>query len=206
MPRIVKVTPTEDYFSINWQLGIRCNYDCMYCSPDWHDSTSQHHSLETLQEAWRRVHEKTQHHALPYKISFVGGELTTNKHFLPFVTWLREQYNDQLFKLMVTTNGSATFKYYSKLFEAIDNISFSVHSEFIDEQKFFDMIVKLKKSIDSTRFIHVEIMNEFWNQDRILKYQEILDQHNISYTVNEIDYKYQTRQIPIMQGRLNLEI
>jgi len=206
MSRIVEVTPTEDYFSINWQLGIRCNYDCMYCSPAWHDSTSQHHSLERLQEAWRRVYEKTQHHALPYKIAFVGGELTTNKHFLPFVEWLRENYHDRLFKLLLTTNGSATVKYYSKMFKVIDNISFSVHSEFIDEQKFFDMIVQLKQTIDSTRFIHVEIMNESWNQDRIPKYKHILDQHSISYTVNEIDYSYQTRRFPIMQGRLNLEV
>jgi organic radical activating enzyme len=204
--KIIQVTPTEEYFSVNWQLGIRCNYDCMYCSPQWHDNSSKHHSLETMQQAWQRVYEKTQYLNLPYKISFVGGELTTNKYFLPFVTWLRENYNNRLFKLMVTTNGSATFKYYGKMFEAIDNIAFSVHTEHINEKKFFDMIIQLKQTIGSSRFIQVAIMDEFWNRDRIPLYKELLDRHGISYTINRIDYNYQTRTIPIMQGHLNLEV
>jgi molybdenum cofactor biosynthesis enzyme MoaA len=204
--RIVQVSPTEDYFSINWQVGVRCNYDCMYCSPEWHDTTSQHHDLETMQKAWHSIVEKTEHLKLSYKISFTGGELTTNKHFLPFVGWLRQNYNSRLFKLMVTTNGSATLKYYTKMFDAIDNITFSVHSEHINEQKFFDMIIKLKNTINDSQFLQVAIMNEFWNKDRIVLYKEILDQNGISYTVNEIDYKYQTRTYPILQGKLNLEV
>jgi len=204
--KIVQVEPTEEYFALNWQVGIRCNYDCMYCSSDWHDTTSRHHSLEKLQAAWESIYSKTQHHNLPYKIAFAGGELTTNKHFLPFVSWLRENYNENLFKLMLTTNGSATYKYYLKMFEVLDNIAFSVHSEHIDEQKFFDMIINLKQSIDSNRFIQVAIMDEFWNKDRIQKYKELLDKNDISYTVNHIDHKYQTRTYPIMQGKLNLNV
>lgn len=204
--RIVQIIPTEEYFSISWQLGIRCNYDCMYCSPEWHDNSSKHHSLETMQQAWESVYEKTHYLDLPYKISFAGGELTTNKHFLPFVTWLRKNYNDKLFKLMVTTNGSATFNYYRKMFDCIDNIAFSVHTEYINEKKFFDMIIQLKQSIDDKKFIQVAIMDEFWNRDRIPLYKDLLDKHNISYTVNEIDYGYQTRTYPIFQGKLNLEI
>jgi len=178
----------------------------MYCSPEWHDNSSKHHSLETLQEAWRQIYLKTQYLKLPYKVSFTGGELTTNRHFLPFVLWLRENYGDKLFKLLLTTNGSATFKYYNKMFDAIDNISFSVHSEHINEQKFFDMIVKLKQQISASKFIHVDIMNEAWNQDRIPLYIEFLANHGISYSMNEIDYKFQNRVYPIFQGKLNLEV
>ena len=206
MNRVVSVRPTEEYFSLDWQVGIRCNYDCMYCSPEWHDNTSRHHSLEKLQDAWLSIYSKTHHYNLPYKIAFTGGELTTNKHFLPFITWLRDNYNKDLFKLMLTTNGSATYKYYSKLIESLDNITFSLHSEHVDEQKFFDMIIKLKQTVDPKKFIQVAIMNEFWNTDRIVKYQEILGQHDISYSVNDIDHKYQTRTYPIFQGKLNLDV
>lgn len=206
MNRVVSVRPTEEYFSLDWQIGIRCNYDCMYCSPEWHDNTSRHHSLEKLQAAWLSIYNKTRHYNLPYKIAFTGGELTTNKHFLPFVTWLRDNYNKDLFKLMLTTNGSATYKYYSKLIGSLDNITFSLHSEHVDEQKFFDMIINLKKNVDPKKFIQVAIMNEFWNAERIVKYQEILYQHDISYSVNDIDHKYQTRVYPIFQGKLNLDV
>lgn len=205
-PKIIKIAPTEQYFSINWQMSIRCNYDCMYCSPMWHDNTSKMHSLETMQAAWKSAFEKTQHFNLPYKIAFAGGELTTNKYFLPFLKWLRENYNEHLFKVILTTNGSATYKYYLKMFEVVDNIAFSVHSEHINEKKFFDMIVKLKQNIDPSRFLQVCIMNEFWNVDRIPLYTTLLDQHNISYNVNNVDYSYKTREYPILLGKLNLDV
>lgn len=204
--RIIRVEPTEQYFSINWQIGTRCNYDCMYCSPDWHDSTSKFRDLRELQQAWISIVEKTKSLNLRYKISFTGGELTVNRNFLPFVTWLRQNYSQQLFKLLVTTNGSASTQYYKKMFESVDNITFSLHTEHADEQKFFDMILDLSQQLDSSKFLHVAIMNEFWNQDRISGYVKLLNQHGISHSVNEINYRYQTREHPIFLGKLNLDL
>jgi MoaA/NifB/PqqE/SkfB family radical SAM enzyme len=206
MERIVQVTPVPESFAISWKLTTRCNYDCMYCPTMWHDTTSTNHSLEVLQAAWTDIFNQTKSKNLKYKISFSGGEVTSNRHFLPFVAWLRENYNNYILKLLVTTNGSATLKYYTNLYQSIDNISFSVHSEHVDEQEFFDMIVALKNSIATDKFLHVNIMNEFWNQDRILLYQKLLNRHNISYNINEIDYSLQTRSIPIIKGKLNLDI
>ena len=206
MTKIISIKPTEEYFSLNWQIDIRCNYDCMYCSPKWHDNSSRVKSTEELQNVWLNVFDKTKNLNLPYKISFTGGELTANKNFLPFVTWLKNNYSKYLFKVLVTTNGSASTGYYQKMFEAVDNISFSLHSEHIDEQKFFNKLIQLRKKLLPNNFIHVDIMNEFWNQDRIPHYIQLLESNNISYSVNEIDYNYQTRAIPIMRGNLNLEI
>jgi len=206
MTKIISIKPTEDYFSLNWQIDIRCNYDCMYCSPKWHDNSSRVKSMEELQNVWLNVFDKTKNLNLPYKISFTGGELTANKNFLPFVTWLKNNYSKYLFKVLVTTNGSASTGYYQKMFEAVDNISFSLHSEHIDEQKFFNKLIQLRKKLLPNNFIHVDIMNEFWNQARIPYYIQLLESNNISCSVNEIDYNYQTRAIPIMRGNLNLEI
>ena len=205
-PYIVAVCPTEQYFSLNWQLSVRCNYDCMYCSPEWHDDHSVHHSMETMQQAWIKIYSQTQHLQLPYKIAFTGGELTTNKHFLPFLGWLKTNYESRLFKILITTNGSATYKYYYKMFQYVDNIAFSVHSEHIDEQKFFDTVIRLQKTIPPDKFLQVAIMDEFWNQERIPRYTELLQKHNVSYLINKIDHKFQTRTFPIMKGKLNLEV
>jgi MoaA/NifB/PqqE/SkfB family radical SAM enzyme len=204
-PRIIRVEPTEEYFSLNWQIDIRCNYDCMYCSPEWHDNTSDFKSLEELQDAWRKVFDQTKNLNLPYKISFVGGELTANKNFLPFVTWLRANYAEHLFKVMVTTNGSASTRYYEKMIAAIDNITFSVHTEHINEEKFFNMILDLSRNLPNGKFLQVIIMNEYWNKDRIPMYVELLEDNNISYLVNDIDYSYKTREHPIFFGKLNFE-
>jgi hypothetical protein len=178
----------------------------MYCGPQWHDSTSKHKSLAELKSAWQGIYEQSRYLGLKYKISFTGGEVTGNRDFYPFVKWLRAEYTDSIGQILLTTNGSATYKYYAKLFEVVDNISFSTHSEHIDEQKFFDTVIKLKQTIDRHKFIHVNIMNESWNQTRISAYQSLLSEYNISHNVNEIDYTQQTRTIPIMKGKLNLAI
>jgi MoaA/NifB/PqqE/SkfB family radical SAM enzyme len=198
--KIVSVAPTEKYFSLTWKLTNRCNYDCMYCPPAWHNNTDNAmHSLSTLQNAWTRILEKTSNLELPYKISFSGGEVTINKNFLPFVTWLKQNYQDKIFSLLLTTNGSASQSYYSKLFESVDNVSFSFHSEHADEQKFFDTVLYLKNTIGADKFLHVNIMNEFWNQHQIPHYVKLLQDNQISHSVNEVDYKLQTRTVPIFK-------
>ena len=206
MTKIISIKPTEEYFSLNWQIDIRCNYDCMYCSTEWHNNSSGFKSMEELKSAWLTIFDKTKTLNLPYKIAFTGGELSANKNFLPFVTWLKDNYSEHLFKLLVTTNGSASTGYYQKMFNSVDNITFSMHTEHIDEQKFFNMILDLSRNLPDGKFLQVAIMNEHWNQDRIPLYTKLLDKNNISYNVNEIDYSYQTRKYPIFFGKLNLEV
>ena len=135
MTKIVSIRPTENLFSVTWMLGSRCNYDCMYCDPEWHDMTSTPHDLGTLKQVWNNIYQASKSKNLPYKISFTGGEVTANKHFLPFVAWLKENYN--ISSILITTNGSAGLKYYEKLTNYVDAISFSTHTEFMNEKIFF---------------------------------------------------------------------
>ena len=203
MPNIVQVNPTIKCFSVTWMLSPRCNYDCMYCPPELHDAVSKHHSIGTLKQSWQQVINKTHHLELPYKISFTGGEVTTNRAFLPFLQWLKQQpYQTQLF---VTTNGSASLKYYSKLATLIDGLAMSTHSEFIDEARFFKTALALNRMmIRPEKSLHVNIMNEHWNQERIPYYVDYCQQHGISHSVNQIDYSQQTRVTVYNQGKRNI--
>jgi molybdenum cofactor biosynthesis enzyme MoaA len=203
---IVQVTPVPKYFSLTWMLGSRCNYDCMYCPTELHDSTSRPHDLETMQQVWRNIHTKTQHKNLPYKISFTGGEVTANKNFLPLVEWLRTTYPD-IAMILLTTNGSASQQYYEKLAGVVDSISFSTHSEYMDEQRFFNTVLAVDHlMIRPAKSVHVNIMDEHWNQDRIKLYQQWSTKHNISHSVNEINYTRATRTYVLDQGKKNLAI
>ena len=197
MNKIIKIEPIPKYFSITWMLGSFCNYDCMYCPPELHDTTSRPHDLDTMKTVWQNIYQKTNNQNLPYKISFSGGEVTANKNFLPLIEWIRNNYND-VTMIVITTNGSASTGYYLKLAEYVEAISFSTHSEFMDEDKFFITAKELNKvMVRPTKSFHVNIMDEFWNREGIERYKKILEENNISYSVNEVEYKYQTRTYPL---------
>ena len=203
---IVRVTPLPEYFSLTWMLGSRCNYDCMYCPTELHDMTSRPHDLESMQQVWRNIYEKTQDKNLPYKISFTGGEVTANKNFLPLIKWLRDTYAD-IAMILLTTNGSASQRYYLDLSQYVESISFSTHSEYMDEQRFFDTVLAVDQlMVRPAKSVHVNIMDEHWNQDRIKLYQQWLTKHNISHSVNTINYTTATRTYILNQGVKNLAV
>lgn len=191
--------------SLTWMIGSRCNYDCMYCPTELHDTTSPHPDLEQLKTAWNSLYQKTQHIGLPYKIGFTGGEVTANKSFLPLIQYLKSGPFD-IGQLLVTTNGSASLGYYTRLAGLVEAISFSTHGEHIKEQEFFSKAQAVNSMmVRPTKSFHLNIMNEFWNQGRIELYKNWCEQYNISYSINQIDYSKQTRSDPVLKGVYNLE-
>ena len=205
LEKIVQVEPTESFVSLTWMIGSRCNYDCMYCPEELHDSVSKHPDIEKLKTSWDNFYQKTQHLNLPYKLSFTGGEVTANKSFLPLIEYLTsDSFNVK--NIFITTNGSASENYYRKLSKLVTGITFSTHSEFFNEAEFFikvcainDIMLRPEKSV------HVNIMDEHWNQDRIVLYQAWLDKHNISNSINKIDYGKGIRIMPVINGVKNIE-
>jgi MoaA/NifB/PqqE/SkfB family radical SAM enzyme len=205
MNNIISIQPTEKVFSITWMLGRRCNYDCMYCPPELHDKFSKHHDLLKLKEAWQNIHNQTAKKKLPYKIGFTGGEVTANKNFLPFVSWLKENYN--IHSVLITTNGSAGLKYYEKLTNYVDAISFSTHTEFMNEKVFFEKVKVLNRlMIRPKKSFHVNIMDEYWAKERIKLYEKFCIENEISFSINEINYNKKNREEVLNNGQKNLKI
>ena len=201
---IVKIYPSDPSIAITWMIGARCNYDCMYCPTELHDTTSRHPDLEQLKAVWQSMYEKTCSQGLPYKLSFTGGEVTANKSFLPLIEYLQSG-KFGVKQIFVTTNGSASVNYYTRLAELVNGISFSVHSEHIEEQEFFNKVLAIDQlMIRPERSVHVNIMDEFWNRDRISLYQAWLTKHGVSHSVNTIDYSQQTRPNPVLKGTYDL--
>lgn len=201
--KIIRVEPTEKTVSLTWMIGARCNYDCMYC-PSWsHNDDRPHHTFEDLKTVWLNFYSATRDKNLPYKISFTGGEVTANKNFLPLIKFLRQQ--NVSIRMLLTTNGSASKQYYQRLAALVDSISFSTHSEFFDEKKFFEKVLLINQQmIRPEKSVHVNIMDEYWNQDRIESYKQLLDANSVSYSVNTIDYSAKIRDFPMQKGQLNL--
>jgi hypothetical protein len=138
-------------------------------------------------------------------LSFTGGEVTANKSFLPLIEYLTAG-NFNIKQIFITTNGSASENYYLRLSKLVTGISFSTHSEFFNEAEFFAKVHKINSvMIRPEKSVHVNIMDEYWNQDRILLYQSWLDKNNISNSINKINYPNDNQIIPIINGIKNIE-
>ena len=185
--KIIRVEPIVPMVSMTWMIGSRCNYACSYCPPELHDDTSAHPDLDRLKQVWSSFYHKTKHMGLPYKITFTGGEVTANRSFLPLIEFLRNSDVD-LGQILVTTNGSASTDYYLRLAQLVDAISFSVHSEFWNEDKFFETVLAVNQVMARPeKSCHVNLMDEPWNRINFDKYTQIFQQHQVSHSINVIE-------------------
>ena len=130
---------TGKVFQVTWDLGRRCNYDCSYCPAHRHDNFSPHASLDELKSAVDFLFEyiDTYMEKRSYKhtsISFTGGEPTVNPNFIPFVKYLKEEYEakykDKWFcGFALTSNGAMSAKMADAVMENLGHITVSYHAE-----------------------------------------------------------------------------
>ena len=202
---IIKVEPYFKSFIVHWLIGTRCNYNCSYCPDMWHSYNSEDKSLTELQRSWQRILEINHTNLKKYELSFLGGENTLNKNFLPFLRWLHAEYKDIISNIGFITNGTANIKYYTEALRYCNWITFSTHSEFINEDKFFRVVTTINELSKQTNCsIKVNIMNEPWHQDRIIKYKNYLDTMNIDNYMHPIyDFKEGKLPLPIKAQKID---
>lgn len=190
---IIRIEPVNPIFQVTWRLDLRCNFDCMYCPPQWHSLTSETKTLEQLQTAWRKIYQQINPNLKHIQINFTGGEVSINKDFLPFVTWLKTEYNN-ITDIVISSNGSASQDYYKQLLPHINSLTLSTHSEFFNESKFFNNVLYCaKQMIGTNKNLQISIMNEPWNQHRIETYKSFLTKLKIPHHVKEINWIHNTR-------------
>jgi len=164
--------------------------------------TSPVKTLDELKDSWCKIYELAQQRHLPIHLAFLGGEPTANRNFLPLIEWIYLNYQPRIDLCGFSTNGSAPIKIYRRLIQLVDYISFSTHSEYWDEKKFFETVIDVKKCTENThKRINVSIMDEPWNAHRFDFYKELLTEHKIDWKMGYIEWKYANRTIPIKNQR-----
>lgn len=198
---IIKVQPFQKAFAVHWLMTKRCNFDCSYCPDIYHDRSAKDHSLAQLQQAWLKIVDSTKHiDSVRYAVSLLGGEPTLNPDFMPFLKWLKQEFSKQIVELGVITNGSANEAIYLEMVGFCDWITFSTHSEFMSEKKFFRNVLATHKAAGSKCLIAVNIMEEPWHQERNLDYKNFLDKHGIQYYLHPIlDFGDNRNPLPARQ-------
>ena len=189
---IVEIVSKTPQLNIMWVIGSRCNFACSYCPDVWHDKTSAHKTLDELQQAWRRLMKSLEKVEKQIVLTVLGGEPTMNPNLIPFLQWIRKDWNYLNVIISVMTNGTATVEYYQTLIEHA-NIGFSTHSEFMNEAKFFATVNKTHQHIIANNLLHqtwVTIMNEEFNQENIKHYIQYLTTHKISWSMCPVEPVY----------------
>jgi wyosine [tRNA(Phe)-imidazoG37] synthetase (radical SAM superfamily) len=178
---IVSIRPYSNAFVVQWLMSRRCNFDCSYCPDIYHDQQAKDPDLSTMKQAWQRIMDSSRHlEPMPVNAYFLGGELTMNPDFLPFMTWLNETWRDRLNNIGFVTNGTASEKVYRELADICTWITFSTHSEFMSERKFFRNVLRTRDA-NPNCMITVNIMDEPWHQERVAEYERFLHRHGIRY-------------------------
>jgi len=139
-------------FTVTWDTGRRCNYDCSYCPPSRHDKISIHPSLDELKETsqfifdYKKLLDSYMTDKLVWKVSLTGGEPTINPHFAQFVEFLSTK-KSETFKVGLTTNGHTNKNTLELIGEHMHSCTVSYHCENTDSTKkrILDNIVYLSK-------------------------------------------------------------
>jgi len=122
------------FFVVDWNILLRCNFDCSYCSTFVHDATSPYPSIETIREHYNSIDfpkGKTVHHILQ------GGEPVLHPNIFEIAEMCRERGTVELL-----TNGTANVPKYEKFLDMGCSINISLHHEYITE-KMMDKFIKM---------------------------------------------------------------
>jgi sulfatase maturation enzyme AslB (radical SAM superfamily) len=136
---------TGNVFQVTWDLGRRCNYDCTYCPAHRHDNFSPHATLNELKDNTDFLFEYIDTYMCyrnnkEVNISFTGGEPTVNPNFIPFIKYLKAEYEEKYASkwdasFALTTNGAMSKKMAQAVMENFIHATVSYHSESDDKLK-----------------------------------------------------------------------
>lgn len=201
MSDIVSIEPAIDpnnrpTFLLDWELTLKCNLDCSYCGPQFHDNSAAHPALEeclktidfmyAYADRYMQLKPKWQRMVV---LNIYGGESI----FHPDITTILDQVRirhtyDWPLTVTVTTNGVAGANLWSRVVERVDEFTISFHSEALPKQRqqILDNILYNKSHGRRQKVVFVmHNKPELWaiSQEAI----EFCKQHDIRYVVKAND-------------------
>lgn len=186
---IVAIEPTRDsdFFYVHWNIGKRCNYDCVYCPDKLHDLTSPHRTLDNLITIADKIELNSPKEKV--RIWFTGGEPTVNPAFMDLCKHLKKK-NGWIVGL--NTNGSRTVDYFKELINEIDVIQFSSHFEYLELEEFANKLLETQKECNKFEHKHISLNlmmePEHWNT--AVSLVKFCEENSIIYYMKRIRKKW----------------
>lgn len=139
--RLMVPGPQDQFVTMGWELGNKCNYSCSYCVPELHGGDQpfpkDYSSFLRLVDDFRQKTQKK------VAIELVGGEPTLWSQLDQFLSECsrREVLVD------VTSNGSRKPEWWEMMAPRFNQIGLSYHTEFASKDHFdlvLDVITRTK--------------------------------------------------------------
>ena len=182
---------TNTMVHVDWFLGKRCNFDCVYCSPSIHDNHSEYPSLEKLLDYYDYLTNTIVTNEKNKKtISYVfgGGEPTMIPDYIKFLEHIT---NDTRFdsEIRTLTNLTGSPKKLYRL-NQLCNITFSVHLAYMTD-KFIEKSDKFFSLRDDTsKPLRIKFMYDKQYAERIDIILQLLNNYtNLDYIVTPLHNK-----------------
>jgi organic radical activating enzyme len=145
-------------FSITWNIGKRCNFDCSYCSPTVHDWSSPHLDLIKIKTFLEKTNAWAIENYRTVKWTLTGGEPFLHPNIIEILSEIKatESCDDIL---TVTSNGSLPLDLYQKSLTSLTNLTISLHFDRPEKEveKIVEKIIKLNQQ-NPNRFITVQVL------------------------------------------------
>ena len=196
--------PSKKKITINWELSLRCNLDCSFCSQqerryDQKDEISYDDAIKIINNLPKNAH-----------ISFLWGETLLFKKIQDIFNYLESTS----ITYEITTNGSLLDKYYSSLVEYNNlsqiNISIDGYWEKHDtsrwKKKLFDTIIHSIKKISWKKNIFVSTVVTSMSDSNLVQLYELLNilwvqEQKLIYCMNftDQDIENSKQKVPTIQ-------
>lgn len=191
-------------FLLDWELTMKCNLDCSYCSSGLHgghDNTTKHPSFEDCIKTIDFMYEyadlymENRIKGIKYVVLNVyGGESLHHPDIVKILEQVKEKYTQQYqnkwhLTITTTTNVIVTEKKLKNIISLIDEFTCSYHSETTHKQKqqFKENVLLIKNSGKRIKCI-VLMHNDQELFDDSLNIIAWFKQHNIRYLPKQLDH------------------
>jgi MoaA/NifB/PqqE/SkfB family radical SAM enzyme len=181
-------------FTITWNLGKRCNYDCSYCNPTVHDWTSPHLSLDTIKSFLSKAYVWAEQEQKTIKWTFTGGEPYLHPDILEILSTTAN--SPQCDMVTVTSNGSLPLDLFQQSLESVTNLTVSLHFDRDKEEieKTVDKVIALSNN-NPNKFITVQVMMYPGKFDFIKTITDKLTANSVKHVYRRIrPFKSELRQ------------
>lgn len=167
LPIEVKTLNRPNSLVIEWKLHDKCNYDCVFCTPENKAGKIGWFSLEKNKEIADAIHNLA--NGKPYWIQLTGGEPTLYPHFIELLQHIKQNGG----MTRVISNGSRTMRWWKELKEAnvLDILFITFHSQ------------------QKASYTHIaEVLNLFHNEPTITVGVITYTKSSLAYAFEGVEY------------------